>query len=42
MSIENKLLAILSEAEHEALYGLPDFDDTQRLEYLALKNAKKE
>ena len=40
MSIENKLLAILSEAEHEALYGLPDFDDTQRLEYLALTEAE--
>jgi hypothetical protein len=29
-------LAVLSEAEQEALYGLPDFDDAQRLEYLAL------
>ncbi len=29
-------LTVLSEAEQEALYGLPDFDDAQRLEYLAL------
>lgn len=33
---ENKLLTILSAAEQEAIYGLPDFDDAQRLEYLAL------
>lgn len=36
MSTKNKLLTVLSEAEQEALYGLPDFDDAQRLEYLAL------
>ena len=36
MSNKNKLLTVLSDAEQEALYGLPDFDDTQRLEYLAL------
>lgn len=29
-------LTILSDAEQEALYGLPDFDDAQRLEYMAL------
>ena len=29
-------LTVLSDAEQEALYGLPDFDDAQRLEYLAL------
>ncbi len=40
MSIKNKLLTILSDAELEALYGLPDFDDTQRLEYLALTEAE--
>jgi hypothetical protein len=33
MSNKNKLLTVLSDAEQEALYGLPDFDDTQRLEY---------
>lgn len=32
----NKLLAVLSPAEQDALYGLPDLDDSQRLEYLAL------
>ncbi len=33
---KNKLLNVLSDAEQEALYSLPDFDDAQRLEYLAL------
>jgi hypothetical protein len=36
MAAKNKLLNVLSEAEQYALYGLPDFDDAQRLEYLAL------
>ncbi len=36
MAAKNKLLTVLSEAEQYALYGLPDFDDAQRLEYLAL------
>ena len=36
MSNKNKLLTVLPAAEQEALYGLPDFDDAQRLEYLAL------
>ena len=40
MRAENKLLTILSDAEQEALYGLPDFDDAQRLEYLALTEAE--
>jgi TnpA family transposase len=39
-SLKNKRLAVLSNAEREALYGLPDFDDTQRLEYLALSEAE--
>lgn len=33
---QNKLLAVLSQAEQEALYELPDFDDAQHLEYLYL------
>ncbi|MGS0743158.1 hypothetical protein ACVBEF_15190 [Glaciimonas sp. GG7] len=33
---KSERLTVLSEAEQEALYGLPDFDDAQRLEYLAL------
>ena len=36
MTAKNKLLSVLSDAEQEALYGLPDFDDAQRLEFLAL------
>ena len=36
MTNKNKLLSVLSDAEQEALYGLPDFDDAQRLAYLAL------
>ena len=31
MTNKNKLLSVLSDAEQEALYGLPDFDDAQRL-----------
>jgi hypothetical protein len=34
--MKNKLLTILSDAEQFALYGLPDFDDRQRLTYLSL------
>ena len=33
ITTKNKLLSVLSDAEQEALYGLPDFDDAQRLEY---------
>ena len=40
MMAKNKLLTILSEAEQEALYGLPDFDDAQRLEQLALTESE--
>lgn len=32
----SKRLTVLSEAERLALYNLPDFDDFQRIEYLAL------
>lgn len=32
----NMLLTILSDTEQFALYGLPDFDDRQRLTYLSL------
>ena len=37
---QSERLAVLSQAEQEALYGLPDFDDAQRLEYLALTEAE--
>jgi TnpA family transposase len=40
MAGKNKLLAVLSEAEQYALYGLPDFDDAQRLEHLALSETE--
>jgi TnpA family transposase len=36
MKAKSERLTVLSDAEQEALYGLPDFDDSQRLEYLAL------
>jgi len=36
MANKSERLTILSDAEQEALYGLPDFDDAQQLEYLAL------
>jgi hypothetical protein len=35
-SAKSERLTVLSDAEQEALYSLPDFDDAQRLEYLAL------
>lgn len=37
---KSERLAVLNNAEQEALYGLPDFDDTQRLEYLALDESE--
>lgn len=36
MRATNERLTILSEAEQVALYGFPDFDDEQRLDYLLL------
>lgn len=36
ISSKSERLAVLNNAEQEALYGLPDFDDTQRLEFLTL------
>jgi len=36
MTAKNKLLSVLSDAEQFALYGLPDFDDGQRLHVLSL------
>lgn len=40
MVAKNKLLTILSDAEQFALYDLPDFDDAQRMEYLALSETE--
>jgi TnpA family transposase len=39
---KNERLTVLSNAEQEALYNLPDFDEAQRLEYLALSEAELE
>lgn len=36
MTSKSDRLAVLSDAEQFALYGLPDFDDGQRLDYLCL------
>ena len=33
---KSERLSVLSEAEHEALYSLPDFDESQQLEHLSL------
>lgn len=32
MTTKSERSTVLSDAEQEALYGLPDFDDAQRLE----------
>jgi hypothetical protein len=40
MIAKSERLTVLSDAEQEALYGLPDFDDAQRLEYLALNETE--
>ena len=39
---KSERLAVLNRAEQEALYGLPDFDDVQRLEFLALACSRQE
>jgi len=40
MIAKSERLTVLSDAEQEALYGLPNFDDAQRLEYLALNETE--
>ena len=40
MANKSERLAVLSNAEQFALYGLPDFDDGQRLDYLSLSEAE--
>ncbi len=40
MTSKSERLAVLSDAEHYALYGLPDFDDSQQLEYLSLSEVE--
>jgi len=40
VTAKSERLSVLSDAEHEALYGLPDFDDGQQLEYLSLSETE--
>ena len=40
MTQKSERLTILSEAEQVALYGLPDFDDGQRSDYLSLSESE--
>ena len=40
MIAKSDRLSVLSDAEEEALYGLPNFDEGQQLEYLALSEAE--
>jgi TnpA family transposase len=40
VTAKSKRLSVLSEAEQEALYGLPDFDDGQQLDFLSLSEAE--
>lgn len=42
MRSTNKRLTILSKAEKSALYDLPDFDDTQRQEYLTFTETEQQ
>ena len=41
MRASDKNLTVLSNAEREALYGLPDFDDFQRAEYFSLTDEER-
>lgn len=40
MASKSERLAVLSDAERFALYGLPDFDEAQRLEHLSLSESE--
>lgn len=40
MTTQSDRLALLSDTEQFALYGMPDFDDGQRWEYLSLGEAE--
>ncbi|MBV9169922.1 MAG: Tn3 family transposase, partial [Chloroflexi bacterium] len=40
MRAKSGRLSVLSAAEQEALYGLPDFDDGQQMQYLSLSEAE--
>ncbi|WP_017172213.1 DUF4158 domain-containing protein, partial [Xanthomonas phaseoli] len=40
MTAKSERLSVLSDAEQEALYGVPNFDEGQQLEYFALSDAE--
>ena len=40
MSSKNERLSVLSDTEQFALYGLPDFDDRQQMEFLSLSESE--
>jgi TnpA family transposase len=40
VTAKSERLSVLSDAEREALYGLPDFDDGQQLTYLSLSETE--
>lgn len=40
MTANSKRLSVLSDAEYEALYGLPDFDDGQQLDFFSLSEVE--
>lgn len=40
MTSKSERLSVLSDAEQFALYGLPDFDDGQQLDYLLLSKSE--
>jgi TnpA family transposase len=40
VTAKSERLSVLSDAEHEALYGRPDVDDGQQLEYLSLSETE--
>jgi len=39
---KDKRLSVLTDAEKFALYGLPDFDESQQLEFLSLSTSELE
>ncbi|MDP0563086.1 MAG: DUF4158 domain-containing protein [Candidatus Endonucleobacter sp. (ex Gigantidas childressi)] len=41
MRASDKNITVLSDAERETLYGLPDFDDFQRAEYFSLTDEER-
>lgn len=42
MAAPNKRLTIMSEEERFALYGMPDFSESQQYEYLSFTNSEQQ